>query len=330
MNRDRKKSILVISGGPSTEHEVSLDTGKMVVRNLSHDQYCVDSAIIHKDGKWSISPRRKGLSLGAALQYIQQQKFDAAFLALHGTFGEDGHIQAMLDAIKLPYTGSGLLSSAMAFNKTISNDIFQYHGLTIPASREVGSYSGAKKLLSWAGRLHWQLVVKPTCGGSSVGTILVHKRREFLPAIKKAMRFDTRVLVQELIVGREVTCAVLEKHGKPYALPVTEIIPRKAHFFDYRAKYTPHGSEEITPARLSKRQTNIVQQAALTAHKALGCSGLSRSDFLLRGAKCYILETNTLPGMTATSLVPQAVAAGGIRFPQLLDWILMAAWKQYL
>ena len=300
----------------------------MIIQNLSRDKYNVTSAILQKNGLWSMPPRKKRLSPGGALQRIQQRRYDAAFLALHGTFGEDGHMQAMLETIKLLYTGSKLLSSAMAFDKTIANAQFQLHGLHIPASREVRSLQGARKLQSWARQLQWRLVVKPVCGGSSVGTILVRQRKEFFPAVTKAMRFDSRVLVQELIVGKEVTCAVLEKHGQPHALPVTEIIPRQAQFFDYRAKYTPHASEEITPARLSKRQTRIVQQAALTAHKALQCSGLSRSDFLLCGTKCYILEINTLSGMTATSLVPQAAEAGGISFSQLLDLILEAAWSK--
>jgi D-alanine-D-alanine ligase len=166
-------------------------------------------------------------------------------------------------------------------------------------------------------------VIKPNNGGSSVGVSIVKSKKEFQSEVKKALQVNDSVMVQQFIEGREFTCGILENNeGIPFALPPTEIIPKASKFFDYKAKYKIGGSLEVTPANLSKAMTKKIQSLALNAHVALGCRGISRSDFILKGSTFYILETNTIPGMTETSLLPQAAKAAGISFSEMLDLII--------
>jgi D-alanine-D-alanine ligase len=314
----RKLNILVLTGGPSSEHEVSLRTAQMILKNLDPRKYKASLAIIQKNGKWRFHPGEKSLQMGDAIKRIALSHFDLAFIAMHGLFGEDGRIQAVLDWAGIPYVGSGVASSAMAMNKEISNVLYEVNGLRVP--HYVVLNRRPKTNISGIG---FPLVVKPVNGGSSVGISIVKTKKELNKAISAALKEDDRVMLQEYIKGREFTCGVLEgRDGKPFALPPTEIIPKVSSFFDYRAKYKVGGSSEITPARLSKAMLKELQQLALKAHTILGCKGMSRSDFILKRSVFYILETNTIPGMTETSLLPQAAKVAGIDFPALLDLMI--------
>ncbi len=312
--------IAVICGGPSSEHEVSLNSAKMVLKKLDRKRYAPTLVVIQKDKKWKLGPS-KSIDIGAALAKLQL--FDFAFIAMHGVFGEDGRMQALLEWIGIPYSGSGVLSSAMAMDKGISNKIYQELGMNVPAYKIISKYPRSSDH-----RFKVPAVVKPVDGGSSVGVSIVKSTKELQKVVKDALRKNDRVMVQQFMQGREFTCGVLEKKGMAFALPPTEIIPRSSKFFDYKAKYRVGGSLEITPAKLSPSMTKKIQAMALEAHRALGCRGMSRSDFILNGSTFSILETNTIPGMTETSLLPQAARAKGFSFPAMLDLIIEAGLKR--
>lgn len=313
-------------GGPSSEYEVSLKTGEKVVENLDKDEYDVLLIHITKQGKWLFNDRP--VSIEAAMANI-----DIAFIAMHGEFGEDGQIQSILEQHEKPYTGSGKFASQSAIDKYQSKIIFQSNSLLVPKAAIIryGEKGFLQKFESVSQDGLW--FVKPASRGSSVGTSLVKDKNNIFEAVQKAFLYDNQVLVEEYITGREFTCGVLENcAGKKYfALPVTEIIPNTEHsFFDYGAKYTKDAVKEITPARIPMDLSKAIQIKAIAAHTALNCEGYSRSDFIVTPKnEIYILELNTLPGMTETSLLPQAAKVAGIEFPELLDKIIHNGLKNY-
>jgi D-alanine-D-alanine ligase len=315
---NRRLRVLVLCGGPSTEHDVSLRTARMVVQHLDRKKYAPVLGVIGKDGvSWSIGARHVP---SVAATAVMIKKFDFVFIAMHGAYGEDGRMQALLEWIGVPYSGSGVASSAMAMDKQVSNILYEARGMNVPTFLVVDKEESISFSLP--------AVVKPLGGGSSVGVSIVKKKKDLKVAIARALRRGDRVMIQKYIAGREFTCGVIEDaQGKPFALPPTEIIPRSSTFFDYQAKYQRGGSEEITPAKITKSELATLQKLALKAHIALGCKGMSRSDFILSGDRFFILETNTIPGMTETSLLPQAAAVAGISFPKLLDMIINSGRK---
>jgi D-alanine-D-alanine ligase len=321
---ERSLRILVLGGGPSSEHEVSLRTAKMIIKNLDKKKYNATFLVIGKNGMWKFEKTAKPFAIGEAITKIVASRFDFVFIAMHGTFGEDGRIQSLLEWIGIPYSGTDVLGSAMAMDKYISNISYSMGNLKVPRYAVI-----AKSSKDSFPSIPLPVVIKPVNGGSSVGVSVVPTKKDIKKALKAAFGEDDRVMVQEYIHGREFTCGVLEdNNGKPFALPPTEIIPRTASFFDYTAKYKVGGSEEITPARLPKTKLKELQGIALRAHQMLGCRGMSRSDFILKGSTFYILETNTIPGMTETSLLPQAANAIGISFPRMLDLIIAAGLRR--
>lgn len=357
---NKRKNIAVLMGGPSAEHEVSLNTGKMVMAGLRDAGYRAMPVTITREGEW-IFPKAKHLTLGRALDKLKAAKTDIAFIAMHGPFGEDGTIQGLLEYAGIPYTGSGVLASALAMDKAKSYELFAAHGLRVPKylvvrgeKWEVGSGNVLREIERKSG---FPCVVKPVNLGSSVGVSIVKEEKDLKKALAAAFQHGVHVLVDEYIKGTEVTCGVLDDGGgsEPIALPVTEIIPVRSAFFDYKAKYTKGECQEITPARIPSELTKRVQAVALAAHRILGCSGMSRADMIIErpafapssGASAgrrttndrrlttvdkeggiYLLEVNTIPGMTETSLLPQAARAAGIPFPKLLDRIIRAALKK--
>ena len=317
----RPLDIAVVCGGQSSEHEVSLNTGRMVIKNLDRKKYQPSLIIINKNGKWNFESG-KSVKIGNATKRLKQ--FDCVFIAMHGAFGEDGHFQALLDSARIAYTGSGTSSSALAMDKDASNALYESAGFSVPDYMMMDKKERTKKM-----KVRLPVVVKPVEGGSSVGTSIVKSKQGLRVALKKAFAENNRIMIQRYIKGRELTCGVLEdKSGKPFALPPTEIVPKTSAFFDYGAKYKAGESLEITPPRLPKAQIKKLQAMALKAHTLLGCSGMSRSDFILKGTKFFILETNTIPGMTETSLLPQAAQVAGINFPSMLNLIIKAALRK--
>ncbi len=351
----KKITVAVLMGGPSSEHEVSLKSGAMMAKALDRKKYVVIPVVISKSGIWNIQNKKYGL--GAALDFLKR-KVNVALLGFHGAFGEDGRVQGLLEWAGIPYTGSGVLASALAMDKERAAEIFAHHGIRVPhtlvISREIWKQNPRAFQNLIAKRIGYPCFVKPSNAGSSVGISKVKKSGELAPAMNAAFKEGERVLVQEFVKGIEVTCPVLEdprkiaaprseqksfygasrSRGKwesagwrTIALPVIEIVPKGGTFFDYKAKYSKGGSDEIVPARISKSLTRRVQELAIQAHTVLGCTGISRTDMIIRGKEIVMLETNTLPGMTEGSLVPKATKAAGIAFPKLLDTLIKAAIK---
>lgn len=305
-------------GGPSSEHEISLETGEMVLKNLDKKKYYGFPVKIEKNGSWPISMEKL------------MEKTDAAFIAMHGEYGEDGQVQSLLETFKIPYTGSGPMESALAMDKQKTSVLLAQNGFQIPESISLHKNDPYP---DWAISKNFRLplVIKPINQGSSIGVSIVNKKSELKEALNKAFQHSKKVLAQKHIKGREVTCGILEINGSAVPLLPTEIKPNLGKFFDYYSKYNSNGSLEITPPDLPKKLIKKIQLTALKIHKLLGCSGMSRTDMILQGnGKLYILETNTIPGLTQTSLLPQAAEKTGIPFSKLLDIIIQSALNKHL
>ncbi len=308
----------VLRGGPSTEHDVSLKTGENVLQYLPKDKYEGIDIVLQKDGQclFNNSP-----------QPFQKVHYfaDVVFNALHGYFGEDGKVQQILNNLNLLYTGSGALSSSIAMNKVLSRDIFAKSGLKIPRAIVVKEDEPINEA---AGKIFRTMnpfwVVKPASGGSSIGVTIARNFSELVQALENAFRLDSTAIVEEYIKGREVTCGILEnfRDEEHYALPVIEIIPpAERNFFDYECKYDG-STREICPADFEPSIKREIEEIARLAHRVLGCNGYSRTDMIVSSKGIYLLEVNTLPGLTKESLVPKAAEAIGLSFPQLLEHII--------
>lgn len=302
----KKLTVALLSGGISSEREVSLQSGDQVYEALDKDKY----DILRYDPKTDLARLVNDAS-----------GIDVALIILHGPYGEDGTVQGLLDLLGIPYQGSGVLGSALAMNKAVTKQLYEKSGLPVPSYR---IYDGKDNVDADAcvKQIGLPLVVKPVVGGSSVGMSIVKSTGDLQGALDKAGAQDSAVMVEAYIAGTELTGGVIGNRELE-ALPLIEIIPDQAHeFFDYEAKYTPGVSQEICPARIDDELTQQAQAYAKIAHKALFCRGYSRTDMILRDRKIYVLETNTIPGMTATSLLPQAAQAAGINFSRLMDKLI--------
>lgn len=300
----KKTDIVVVSGGPSNEHEVSLASGRLVLKNLDRKKYHVRSKVIgrHQNAEQII----RNLNIPC----------DVMFIALHGVFGEDGMIQTILEKRKIRFTGSKSLAARLAFNKAAVNQKLRRAGFHVPNWKVIDN----KKFPD----LPLPFVIKPVSGGSSLNVFIIRSKKDFF---LKVSRLPARILImaQKLVSGMEVTCGVLEKGGRPFPLQPTEIHVNRAELFDYYAKYTQGAAEEITPARLPEEKLRELQKLTLRAHRMLGCRGMSRSDFILVNGKFWYLETNSIPGLTKTSLFPQGAKAMGISYSHMLDLLIQSA-----
>jgi D-alanine-D-alanine ligase len=302
----KKLTVALLSGGISSEREVSMQSGDQVYEALDNAKY----NILRYDPKTDL-PRLVN----------DAPEIDVALIILHGPYGEDGTVQGLLDLLGIPYQGSGVLGSALAMNKAVTKQLYEKSGLPVPPYL---IYDGKDKVDAdaWVGQIGLPLVVKPVVGGSSVGMSIVKSTDALQDALDKATAHDSAVLVESFIAGTELTGGVIGNRDLE-ALPIIEIIPDQTYeFFDYEAKYTPGATREICPARIDDELTKKAQSYAKKAHKALFCRGYSRTDMILRDGKIYVLETNTIPGMTATSLLPQAAQTAGIDFSRLMDRLI--------
>jgi len=305
----KKRTVALLSGGISSEREVSLNSGNQVFEALDKEKY----RVIRYDPKTDL-PRL----------VAEADDIDVALVILHGPFGEDGTVQGLLDLLGIPYQGAGVLGSAAAMNKLAAKRLYAQCGLPVLAYRVIETESGfdADACIADIGL---PLVVKPVAAGSSVGMTIVRDASALKPAVQSALAFDRQVLAEAFVDGVEVTGGVIGNDAVE-ALPLIEIIPGEGHeFFDYAAKYTPGATQEICPARIDANLTEKAQRYAVEAHKALFCRGYSRTDMILKDGEFYVLETNTIPGMTQTSLFPQAAAAAGMDFTRLLDRLIELA-----
>lgn len=305
----KKITVAILSGGISTERKVSIKGGNQVYKALDKSKY----DILRYDPKKDISRL-----------IADAPKIDVALIILHGNYGEDGTVQGMLDLLKIPYQGSGTLGSSLAMNKLASKRMYEHAGIPVPAYL---SFDSPEKIDAdiCIGKLGLPMVVKPVTGGSSIGMTIAKSKRKFTEAIKKAFAYDTTILVEEYIKGIEITGGVIGNHTLE-SLPIVEIVPSKKHeFFDYEAKYFKGESLEICPARINPELAQKAQELAEKSHRALFCNGYSRTDMMIRGEDIYVLETNTIPGMTPVSLLPLAAKTAGLNYTQLLDRLIELA-----
>lgn len=314
-----KLRVAVLRGGPSNEYDVSLKTGASVLKHLDRDAYEPLDVFIDKDAAWHVD--------GVATNPLDlRHHADVAWNALHGAYGEDGEVQRLLESTGLPYTGSGVVASAMAMHKTKAKEVFVRHGLSVAPGVEVElSIINNADINDIFRSLPPPYVVKPVSGGSSVGISIAHSIVELHDALMRAGEESSNVLIESLVRGREATCGIIDgfRGERHYALMPIEIIPPQgSSFFDYDAKYSGE-SREICPGRFSREETRAIQDASRTAHQALGARHYSRSDFIVTPkGKVYILETNTLPDLTEESLVPKALAAAGCSLGEFLDHVI--------
>jgi D-alanine-D-alanine ligase len=354
----RRMRVAVLMGGPSPERDVSLLTGRQIAAALDQTRYDVLPVEITTDGKWLLrpdvalpapalhpripaSPASTTLSTADGVRSavpvsfevaVEQERVDVAFIAMHGPYGEDGTVQGLLELLGLPYTGSGVLASALAMDKLRSRQLFAWHGIPVPTYLSVTSEdwqdtdSVHQRV---AHQLGYPCVVKPNAVGSSIGVSLVRDLGQLNRAVDAALAYGPLVLIEAYVRGTELTCGIIDdpRTGRPVALPLIEVVPH-AEFYDYQAKYASGGSDHFVPARVPDSLAQSATALALRAYQALGCEGMSRVDMIARGDQIVVLEINTIPGMTATSLLPDAAKAAGISFAQLLDRIVACALRR--
>jgi D-alanine-D-alanine ligase len=316
-----KLHVAVLRGGPSSEYDVSLKTGANVLKHLGDRHHVADIFIAH-DGTWHRDGFEK--SPDRALRHA-----DVVFNAMHGEYGEDGKVQKLLDNLEIPYTGSNAIASALGMNKLLSKKVFVQHDIQTPWHTVVKKGNNLKSFVQHAFHNYFlPLVVKPITAGSSLGVTIVKGFHELEDALDHALGYSDSVLVEEYIKGKEATCGVIEdfRGQKLYTLMPVEIIPPTANgFFDYDAKYSGT-SQEIVPGHFSEEEKEEIQQLARRAHEALGLRHYSRTDIMVHPKKgAYVLEVNTLPGLTDESLLTKSLAAIGCDMPDFLDHIVQLA-----
>ncbi len=346
-------NVLVLMGGRDSEHDISIKTGTVVTNALDRKRYNIKPVQITREGRWLIpsgflsdsgdradwlpwdesQPSHTDVSVGEVANYsidmalvrAEELGIDVVFVALHGREGEGGAIQGLLETVGFPYTGSDVLGSALAMDKVRSKQLISFDGLSTPAFAAVTLWrwqSDADVVVEWVDQeIGYPAVVKIPDEGSSFGMAICKTEASFREHIGSLLQQRPLVMVEEYIKGTEITCAVLGGlvGEEPTALPLIEIVPKTSEYFDFEAKYTPGATEEICPARIDDALTAQAQHMGVRAHELLGLEGMSRTDMIVREGQIYYLESNTIPGMTETSLYPQAAEAAGMTFPALLD-----------
>ena len=353
----KKINLAVLFGGKSCEHEVSLSSASEVIKALDKSKYNIIPIAITYEGKWLIGDKgqeylrintgkaieiqedlitKKSLTLRDNKVYgltnyqegdIKESNIDLVLPLIHGIFGEDGKLQGMLEMLGIPYAFSGTLASALAMNKELTKLVAKNTGLLIADSILI------KKGEDWnniATAIEFPFVVKPNESGSSVGISLVNNEMELQIAIENGFNYGEVLLIEKFIKGREMTVGVIGNNS-PKTLPIIEIIPKSSIFYDYQSKYAQGGSEHICPADIPEVIKNKLEKDTQAIYQALDCRDVARADFIYDPEKglVYFLEINTIPGMTSTSLVPDAASVAGINFTQLLDIIIVEALKRY-
>ncbi len=325
-------------GGVSSERDISLATGRNVVSFLDKKKYEVFAIEVKDKVSW--------------ISKVRNKKPDLVFIGLHGKFGEDGEVQGVLDDLGILYTGSGELASMLAMDKLITKQIFKAKNIFTPSyvviDQQQYYFEGQGSVKRILSQLKLPLVIKPSASGSSIGVTIVKDKKDIKGALKAAFKEGKQVLIEKYIFGTEITVPVLGNKN-PKALPVIEIA-LKRDFFDFKAKYNPKLCDEIVPARISRKLTRKAQDLALKVYQAFGCRGFARVDMIVEKSEIparqsagasrrlaggrnpkseiYVLEINTIPGLTENSLVPKSAKAAGMEFPQLLDKIINYAYEK--
>jgi D-alanine-D-alanine ligase len=355
MTPDNKKRLRVgiLFGGRSGEHEVSLASAASVIRGLDPDKYEAVPIGISKEGHWLIGGAAQKMlpevlkggqrvmmtadPTDAALVKLDGsgggQRIDVVFPVMHGTFGEDGTIQGLLDLAGLPFVGAGVLGSAIGMDKDVSKRLLQVARIPVVPWITVHRYeweshpAGIQAAIE--AKFAYPVFVKPATLGSSVGMTKAHSREELAPALNLAAEFAMKILVEQCVVAREIEVSVLGNHDPQASVP-GEIVPHR-EFYDYAAKYLEEGTQLLIPAALKPAQLEKIQKYAIEAFRALELSGMARVDFFLEkeGGKIYLNEVNTIPGFTSISMYPKLWEATGIPFRELIDKLIALALEQH-
>ncbi len=355
MTTEKKRlRVGVLFGGRSGEHEVSLASAASVIRGLDSEKYEAVPIGITKDGRWLVGAGAQRLlpevlKTGqrvvlpadpneAALLPLDQSRagalrVDVVFPVLHGTFGEDGTVQGLLDLAGLPYVGAGVLASSVGMDKDVQKRLFQHAGLPVAdflaIPRSAWEKSRAKVLRAIERKFRFPLFIKPTTLGSSVGMTKVHVRAKLPAALDLAAEFAQKIMAERAILGRELEVSVLGNESPQASVP-GEVIPHR-EFYDYAAKYLEEGTQLIIPAPLTRAQARRLQDYAVRAFRAIECTGMARVDFFLerRTGRAYVNEINTIPGFTSISMYPKLWEASGISFQELVDRLIELALQQH-
>ncbi|MCS7231634.1 MAG: D-alanine--D-alanine ligase [Elusimicrobiota bacterium] len=306
---NRKLKIVVICGGFSSEREISIKTGKAVYENLKKwEDFDVSFLEIKKDDYIK------------KIFLLKKQKIDIVFIALHGKFGEDGVLQSILDALEIKYTGSGVNASVICMNKHYAKNIFVANKIPTPQWQLIKHTDEDLKI-------PFPVIIKPVDEGSTIGVSLANNYKEYIAGLNKAFRYSNSVIVEKFIEGKELTVPILGDK----ILPIVEIIPNLNKFYDFNSKYKKGGSKHIIPANVEKKIYEKIKTIAKKAAEAIGCEVMCRVDIILekKTNKIYVLEINSIPGMTETSLFPESARFFGISFPQLVREIVLLSLKKY-
>src|SRR3989344_5677675 len=324
-----KVRVGVVFGGRSGEHEVSVRSAASIYRALDKNKYEVELLGVDKNGRWRLVNSRwlladssmKALPNGDKSLVFQETKLDVIFPIIHGTYGEDGSLQGLLELMDVAYVGAGVLGSAVGMDKDVQKRLLMQAGIPVANFQVIKDIKMTKKL-----RLKYPVFVKPVNMGSSVGVTKVNEEIKLIKAIKDAFRYDTKVIVEEEVKGREIEVSVLG-NDNPVASVPGEVITRGHEFYDYGAKYIDeNGAELKIPARLTKKQVSGIQKLAIRAFKVLECSGMARVDMFMRpDGQLVINEINTLPGFTSISMYPKLWEASGLPYSKLLDRLIELA-----
>jgi D-alanine-D-alanine ligase len=330
----RKIRVAVISGGRSSEHEISLASARSVIAALDPDRYELAPVEIGRDGRWALPSGREQKELGTAAETLpvptnssvpeRLAEIDVALPVLHGPFGEDGTVQGLLELAGVPYVGAGVAASALCMDKDLFKKVLRDSGIPVARHHALRLRDPIENPFGYP------VFVKPARLGSSVGISKVHSEAELAPAVELARRHDEKVLVEEFVAGTEVECGVLGNlDSPPIASVVGEIVPH-AEWYDYAAKYDEGGSDIIVPARIDDATAARVQELAVDSFIATDCEGMARIDFFVReGGEVVVNEINTIPGFTETSVYARLFEASGIPYPQLLDRLIDLALERH-
>ena len=325
-----KKRIALLAGGYSGESVISIQSAKTIWDNLDPEKYEVFTLLIQKDGWWySEVPWEKLLHFPVDKNDFSLHlpgrdiHFDAAFIAIHGTPGEDGKLQGYLEMLGIPFTSCGAITSAITFNKSFCNKVVGSLG-GVRVSHSLHLFKDQPyEIAEILQQVHLPVFVKPNEGGSSIGMSKVNSPQELLPALEKAFLEDNQVLIEEFVKGREITCGLYQTSGRVIALPLTEIISSNA-FFDFEAKYSPGKSSEVTPAGISPLLTSRIKENSIRLFQKLNCRGMVRIDYIIEenSDDIFFLEINTMPGQSIQSIVPQQVRESGLSLQDFYSAII--------
>ncbi len=347
----KKLSVAVLMGGRSDEHDVSRASGWAVLTQLPIDAFEAWPVLLGRDGRWRfpsleaadpeavVVPEAEaagdpGLALPEGIRALLDRAPDVVFIAMHGPEGEDGKIQSLLDLMDLPYVGSDAYASSLAMNKPLTKAVYRAFDIPVADDQLLRRADWERDPVSLEAELRRRFappwVLKTPKLGSSVGLTIVPADGDLTQELSRLFVLDSDVLAEEFVAGRELTCGVLDSPalGPTRPLPILEITPVESPFFDYHAKYTPGAAREICPALVDDSVRDRVWALGMTAHQVLGCRSMSRTDFILASDGGLVtLETNTIPGLTRTSLLPQQAAAAGLSFADLVAGLTLGAYE---